>query len=170
MKQSPANTVPISILLVEDESDTREILSRMLTIKLPGIRLFCTENGKCSLELYQEYRPDLIITDVNMPLMDGLSMAGAIREQHQETHIIVLTAYNDTHYLLHAIETGITHYVLKPINLGGRVRRPRYRPGHRGTDHQAPPRPGMGRGSTRQRGNHLFHPGMSNQSAHALSG
>jgi PAS domain S-box-containing protein len=116
MKPSSATAAPISILLVEDEAETREILSRMLTIKLPEIRLLCAENGKSGLELYQEHRPDLVITDVNMPLMDGLSMAGVIRELHQETHIIVLTAYNDTHYLLHAIEAGISHYVLKPIN------------------------------------------------------
>ena len=118
MKKDDAtvNVVPVSILLVEDESDTREILSRMLTIKLSGIRLFCAENGKSGLELYREHRPDLVITDINMPLMDGLSMAGAIREQHPEAHIIVLTAYNDSHYLLNAIEAGITHYVLKPIN------------------------------------------------------
>ncbi len=116
MNPSSDNEVPISILLVEDEADTREILSRMLTIKLPGIRLLCAENGKSGLELYQEHRPDLVITDINMPLMDGLSMAGAIREQHPETHIIVLTAYDDTNYLLHAIEAGISHYVLKPIN------------------------------------------------------
>lgn len=116
MKPVSVDTPPISILLVEDEADTREILSRMLSLKLPGIRLCCAENGKSGLECYLDRQPDLVITDVNMPIMDGLRMAEAIRERNPGAPIIVLTAHNDTQYLLSAIETGISHYVLKPIS------------------------------------------------------
>lgn len=116
METATDKTGAITILLVEDEPDCREILGRMLAMKIPTARLVTADNGESGLELYQKHRPDLVITDLYMPVMNGLRMAGAIRKLKPDALIIVLTAHNDTGYLLDAIELGIAHYVLKPIN------------------------------------------------------
>ncbi len=111
-------TDDVTILLVEDEQLSRNILGEMLARKMPATRLVTADNGENGLELYQKHRPDLVITDITMPIMNGLRMAGAIRKLNPDALIIVLTAHNDTDYLLDAIEMGIAQYVLKPIDQG----------------------------------------------------
>ena len=106
----------ISILYVEDEPESREMVSRMLARKIHSLRLYTAENGKAGLDLYREHRPDIVITDINMPVMDGIRMGNEIKSMNPEAIIIAVTAYSDTSYLLDAIETGISNYVLKPVN------------------------------------------------------
>jgi PAS domain S-box-containing protein len=106
----------ISILYVEDEPEAREMVSRVLARKIRTLRLYTAENGDAGLALYREHRPDIVITDINMPVMDGIRMGSEIREINPEAIIIAVTAYSDTSYLLDAIETGINNYVLKPID------------------------------------------------------
>jgi YesN/AraC family two-component response regulator len=106
----------IGILLVEDEETARASLSRMLSLKFPGIRLYLAENGRSGLDLYRQHLPELVITDINMPQMNGIEMAGAIREVAPKAQIIVLTAHSETRFRLDAEELGIDHYVLKPVD------------------------------------------------------
>ncbi|HEX2768848.1 MAG TPA: response regulator [Geobacteraceae bacterium] len=106
----------ISILYVEDDPVTRNILCKMIPLKFPGIDFHSAENGKVGLELYKEHAPDIIITDINMPVMDGIKMAAEIKTLHPDAIIIIVSAYSDTNYLLNAIEIGINHYILKPID------------------------------------------------------
>ncbi|HEX9078360.1 MAG TPA: PAS domain S-box protein [Desulfuromonadaceae bacterium] len=108
----------LSILYVEDETEARELLCSVLTMKYPGVCLFVAENGQAGLELFRAHRPPIVITDINMPLLDGISMAGEIKSLEPETIIIALTAHSDTNYLLNAIEIGVNHYVLKPVDYG----------------------------------------------------
>jgi PAS domain S-box-containing protein len=106
----------IAILYVEDDPVTRNILCKMIPLKFPGIDFHTAENGMAGLELYKEHTPDIIITDINMPVMDGIKMAAEIKTIHPEANIIIVSAYSDTNYLLNAIEIGINHYLLKPID------------------------------------------------------
>ena len=106
----------ISILYVEDDPEARELVSRVLARKIRALRLYTAENGAAGLALYREHRPDIVITDINMPVMDGIRMSNEIKSLNPEALIIAVTAYSDTRYLLDAIETGISNYVLKPIN------------------------------------------------------
>ncbi len=102
-----------SILYVEDEQIVRETLRDILARKVDTI--YTAENGLMGLEIYKEKKPDIIITDIRMPLMDGISMAKEIKAIDPEAQIIVTTAHNELDILLDAIETGITQYLIKPI-------------------------------------------------------
>jgi PAS domain S-box-containing protein len=116
MKPLYSDNVEISILYVEDEADAREMVGRALARKIHHLRLFTAENGEVGLNMFREHRPDIVITDMHMPMMDGIRMAGEIKALNPETLIVAVTAYSDTRYLLDAIEIGINHYVLKPVD------------------------------------------------------
>jgi PAS domain S-box-containing protein len=105
----------ISILCVEDDPVTRDLLRRIISIKFPGIELFFAENGTIGLELYRKHSPAIVITDVQMPVMDGIRMASVIKVINPETIIIIVSAYSDSRFMLNAIEIGINYYVMKPI-------------------------------------------------------
>ncbi|MBF0370586.1 MAG: diguanylate cyclase, partial [Magnetococcales bacterium] len=79
-------------------------------------RLLVAENGQKGLEVFRNEKPDVVVTDILMPIMDGLAMAQAIRETEPDLPIIVTTAYNDDDYFLRSIEIGIDRFVLKPTN------------------------------------------------------
>lgn len=106
----------ISILLVEDETDTRDILGSVISKKYPASHLQVAKNGAEGLELFMRYSPDIVITDISMPMMNGIRMAADIKGCCAETVVIAVTAFSDTKYLLDAIEIGINHYVLKPLD------------------------------------------------------
>ena len=106
----------VALLFVEDEVEARDMLARMLGLNYPGLRIYVAENGAAGLELFRELRPQIVLTDINMPLMNGIAMARQIKELEPEVTLIAVTAHSDTSYLLSAIEIGIDHYVLKPVN------------------------------------------------------
>ena len=112
----PYPIVDIALLYVEDELEAREMLSRMITLNYPGLTLQVAENGAAGLQMFRESRPALVLTDLNMPAMSGIQMAREMRALDPEVVIVAVTAYSDTNFLLSAIEIGIHHYVLKPVN------------------------------------------------------
>lgn len=106
------------IVIVEDEAPIRDGLSRILqkidkNYELVGAAV----NGEEGLKLIQQERPDLIILDIEMPRMDGLTMLRKLREKKIDSRAIVLTAYSDFDYARRAIELGIERYLLKPIKI-----------------------------------------------------
>jgi two-component system, cell cycle response regulator len=107
----------ITILYVEDENDVRDFTSKLLTSLLKNV--FTAENGQDGLELYKKNinNIDLIVTDINMPKMDGITMCEKIRELNKEIPIVVTSAHNDTSFLKKAIEVGVSTYAMKPIDL-----------------------------------------------------
>jgi YesN/AraC family two-component response regulator len=104
----------ISVLYVEDEDDTRSAIGAQLARRVRT--LLIAENGRQGLDAFREYHPDIVVTDIMMPVMDGLTMARDIKSLDSTTQIIVTTAHNDTGYFLDAIDIGIDQYVLKPID------------------------------------------------------
>lgn len=115
MKQRIYPKPKISILCVEDDPVNRNLLGIIIAQKFPDIELYSAENGRTGLDLYKEQRPDIVITDIRMPLLDGIQMAGKIKAINPETIIIVISAYSDTSYMLNAIEIGVNYYVMKPL-------------------------------------------------------
>lgn len=108
-----AKNMDISILYVEDNDAIRENMHEYLNRRFDQVWL--AENGAAGLAMYRENAPDIIMTDIKMPLMDGLEMTRAILEINDKTAIIVTSAYNDARYLLGAIDLGISNYLLKPL-------------------------------------------------------
>lgn len=103
----------ISLLYVEDEAATREQVSRVLAAR--GYQLTVAENGEQGLDFFREQAPDIVLTDIMMPRLNGLEMARAMRAQSPEIQIACMTAFSDTSYLIEAIDIGINQFVLKPV-------------------------------------------------------
>ena len=106
----------LSILLVEDEEAILEELGLFLQHLAPG-GLFVAVDGEAAMELYRKHRPDIVITDLEMPGRNGLEMIEEIRKIDPSQPVIVTTAHSDSTFLLKAIELQIDHYLLKPIDL-----------------------------------------------------
>ena len=116
MKTISSSHYDISMLYVEDEKVTREQVSRILQRVVTELHV--AENGRQGLELYIEKRPDIVVTDIMMPFMNGLEMSREIRKLNRDSQIIMLTAYSDTEYLLECISLGVNQYVQKPVDFG----------------------------------------------------
>ena len=104
----------ISVLYVEDDKDIQRQLSLFLKAKV-GV-LYTAFDGREGVESYKKNRPDIIITDIRMPVMDGLEMAGIIREIDRNIPIIITTAFSESEYFLKSKDLEINEFVLKPIN------------------------------------------------------
>ena len=104
----------MKILYVEDDKIIREGMSRFLERRFENV--FYAINGQKGLEKFIEIKPDIVITDIQMPVMTGLEMSMEIKVLSPNTPIIATTAFSESQYLLKAIEIGIDRYILKPID------------------------------------------------------
>lgn len=104
----------ISILYVEDEIDILEGIQSYLSLKFKTV--YTAMNGEEGLKLYKEKQPDIVLTDITMPIMDGLSMAEHIRAINNDVPIILMTALSDTNSFITAIDMGIDGYIIKPAS------------------------------------------------------
>ncbi|WP_457639562.1 diguanylate cyclase [Persephonella sp.] len=115
MKVKPSKALKnITVLYVEDEEAIRDVFS--LLLKRYVKELYMASNGKEGLEVFIEKRPDIVISDIRMPVMDGLQMAEKIKEISPETHILLITAFSDIDYLKKALEIGVEGYIMKPVD------------------------------------------------------
>lgn len=106
-----------TVLLVEDEA----IIRRGIRNSVPWEEYGCTVvgeagNGEEGAALIKELLPDIVITDINMPVTDGLSMVSATKDAFGYAAII-LTGYSDFEYAREAIKSGVSYYVLKPVSM-----------------------------------------------------
>lgn len=107
----------ISLLYVEDQPESREFLAKAFRHRYPELEVHVEENAEKGLEFFRRYRPEIVITDISLPVKNGIQLAAEVRKLQAETEIIALTAYSDSEYLLDAIGIGINHYILKPVEL-----------------------------------------------------
>jgi two-component system, NtrC family, sensor kinase len=103
----------ISVLFVEDDDLLRAIYERILD-KLVD-RLYIASNGKEGIEAYHTHHPDMVITDIMMPVMDGLEMVEQIRKINREVRLVILSAYGEAEYFMDAIKIGVNSFLLKPV-------------------------------------------------------
>ncbi|MDD5716918.1 MAG: response regulator [Sulfuricurvum sp.] len=108
-----AVTSQLSVLYVEDEAMLREGLQSSLRQLFGNVEV--AEDGAIGLALYENAQFDLIITDISMPNMDGITMIRKIKEHHPQAHIIVTSAQNDSDRLLELINLGVDRFLTKPI-------------------------------------------------------
>lgn len=106
----------LKVFLVEDESLIREGLRDNIPWEQYGYR-FVGEagDGEMALPLIRKSRPDLLITDIKMPFMDGLSLSKIVKEEFPKTKVVIISGYDDFEYAREAIEVGVDQYLLKPI-------------------------------------------------------
>lgn len=104
----------LRILIVDDVNDTQHFLSNYLSRK--GATIFSASNGREGLQLFEQQLPDIVITDIRMPELDGIAMAQAISKIKEDIAIIFVTAYNETDLMKQSIELGAIDYLIKPIN------------------------------------------------------
>ena len=107
----------ICVLYVEDENDVREFTAKLLDSLLK--KVYVAQDGLEGLKIFEENKNDidLIISDINMPKMDGLTMCEAIKKINTEIPLVITSAHNDTNFLRRSIEIGVTTYAMKPIDL-----------------------------------------------------
>ena len=87
----------LTILYVEDNIDIQEELFEIIKLKVG--KVYVASNGKEGLDIFNQHSLDLIITDIKMPIMDGLTMTEHIRQKNEEIPIIVTTAFNEPTFL-----------------------------------------------------------------------
>ena len=107
----------IQVFLVEDEIIIRESIQRMIPWKEYGYELVGeASDGEMALPMIREQKPDLVITDIKMPFMDGLSLISLVKKELPNTKIVIISGYDDFSYAQKAIELGVEQYLLKPIS------------------------------------------------------
>ncbi len=103
----------IKILYIDDEDFIRANAVEYLNFYCDFV--YEAKDGQEGLAIYEKYQPDIIITDIQMPKLNGLQMVEKIRKNDKKTKIIVATAFLETSYLLQAVELGLIKYLIKPI-------------------------------------------------------
>ena len=107
------NRTEYKLLYIEDNEATRLVTTMFLEPYFSSI--VEATNGREALKLYEEERPDIIISDIEMPQMNGLEFSKKIREKDKKTPIIITTAYTSVEYLLEAVTLKLIKYINKPL-------------------------------------------------------
>lgn len=106
----------LTVLLVENNSDSKKIIYDILIDNFE--KVITAQNGDEGLKKFKKYNPNMVITDVFMPIIDGLDMAKCIKEISKDTPIIILSTHCEKETLLKAIDVGIDKFLIKPIMPG----------------------------------------------------
>ncbi len=108
----------LKLVIVEDEDIIREGLTACVNWRQLGYELAGkAANGKEGLQLVKETEPDVVLTDIRMPVMNGLQMIENIQKQQRMPKIIIVSGYEDFEYARNALRLGVSEYILKPLNL-----------------------------------------------------
>jgi DNA-binding response OmpR family regulator len=103
-----------TILLVDDDESLRRIFKKTISSFVNFV--YEASNGSEALEVYHKQKPHIVITDIKMPLMDGLSFTTALREIDKKVTIVVISAYSESNTLVKLVSLGLQEYLVKPIN------------------------------------------------------
>jgi DNA-binding NtrC family response regulator len=102
-----------SILVVDDELVMRDLLVKILSREV--YRIDSVEDGVAALEYLKKQSVDLVISDMKMPRMDGLELLSAIKKNHPEIGVIIMTGFGDTYTVKDALLLGADEYITKPF-------------------------------------------------------
>ena len=114
MEDATGGKLDITVLYAEDELPARDKIARILRRQVRDLHL--ANNGREGFELFMRHRPDVVITDIRMPLMNGLEMAEKIKAVDRKTPVVITTAHSETDFFQKSIEIGIDRYLLKPVD------------------------------------------------------
>ena len=114
----------LKTFLVEDEVVIREMIKKMITWEQYGFELAGeAADGEMALPLILKSKPDLLITDIKMPFMDGLTLCRLVKKELPDIRIVILSGYDDFNYAKQAISIGVEDYLLKPITKNAFIER-----------------------------------------------
>jgi two-component system response regulator YesN len=117
MRRENVKLEKYKLILVDDEEEVRKGVLQKIQWESHGFEVIGeAENGKEALEMIEKSLPDVILTDIKMPFMDGLELAKVIRERYPTVKIIVITGFDEFEYAHKAIKLHVNEYVLKPIS------------------------------------------------------
>lgn len=106
------------IMLVDDEEEVRKSIIRTINWEDAGFEVIGdAENGKDALEKIEQSEPDVVLTDIRMPYMDGLTLAEAIRQTYPSIKIVIFSGFDEFEYAKRAIKLNVIEYILKPVNV-----------------------------------------------------
>ena len=106
-----------SVLMVDDEEEVIRIIRKKINWEEIGFQV-CgyARNGIEALEMLEELQPDVVMTDIKMPYMDGLELTARIKEQYPGTRIIIFSGFDEFDYVKQAIGLEVEQYLLKPLD------------------------------------------------------
>lgn len=105
---------PWTIVLIDDEEDIREVVR--ITLEDAGYIVFTAADGQAGLNLAREKKPEIIITDIRMPVMDGLAVLETAKKEMPDTEVIIITAFADMDLAIRALQLDASDFVTKPLN------------------------------------------------------
>jgi diguanylate cyclase (GGDEF)-like protein len=104
-----------TLLYVDDDQMMQENMGFILQSRVK--HLYQAKNGEEGLKIFKEKKPDIIVTDVCMPLLNGLDMSEKIKKENEETPILMISGFEDTENLIKAINIGVDYFIPKPIDI-----------------------------------------------------
>ena len=108
-----------SVLLVDDEEEVIRIIMKKLDWESMGLQIIGhAENGVEALEMAEELQPDIVMTDIKMPYMDGLTLCRKLKELSRTIRVIIFSGFDEFEYAKEAIKMDAAEYLLKPVNAG----------------------------------------------------
>jgi two-component system chemotaxis response regulator CheY len=108
----------LTAIVVDDEAFIRQVLMRMLErIGLDVVAV--ADSGGPVIDLYEEHRPDVVVMDIAMPEIDGLTTLGRLREDHPDARVIICTSFSSRKYLDEAEQLGAAGFLNKPFDMNG---------------------------------------------------
>ncbi len=105
----------LTILYAEDEEGIRKNITDSLKYYMKDV--YEASNGQEAYDIYKEKKPDIILSDIHMPIMDGIEFVKKLRKEDRSTPVVMITAHTDKKYLLEAVELHMEKYIVKPLEL-----------------------------------------------------
>ncbi len=107
-----------SIILVDDEEEVRKSIIKKIEWQAAGFHVVGdAENGEDAMEKIEMLEPDVVLTDIRMPYMDGLQLAEKVRQRYPSMRVVIFSGYDDFEYAQRAIKLNVSEYILKPVNV-----------------------------------------------------